>query len=228
MCELGAATSRCRVWLIDLDTSVGAARSAYLPAADRARLSKIVDTRERRRRRMAYSALRYLLGAWLGPRARAAHIRRASSGAPGLVGIPAIFSLSHTGRYGLVALARQGKLGVDLEVARSLAMPVGRRTQLAAAATTLGRRPLDPARDADLLQAWTRLEALAKATGDGIGSTLTALGVRAKADPVPAASPPSRGHYFVVTDLRLPAGLYGAVAHSTRPGLQSSPARLRR
>lgn len=221
--ELGPAAAGCRVWLIDLDRSPHA-RTLFLPASDRVRIRAIKDARERRRRQATYATLRHLLGAWIGPRAYTAPILRTRSGAPSLHGIPAAFSLSHSGRYGLVALAPRGRLGVDLEVARALSMPAARRTQLAAAATAVGPRALDPALDADVLQAWTRLEALAKATGEGIGRTLTALGVRARAaSPAPAAPPSPYGH-FVVTDLRLPAGMCGAVARDAHPCAHASPA----
>lgn len=227
MHELRTAASGCRIWLVDLDASPRAAQSARLPACDRARLTAIGNATERSRRRAAYAALRSLLGACFGPRARTAPIRRLPGGAPRLSGIRAVFSLSHSGRYALVALARQGMLGVDLEAARALAMPAARRTQIAAAATGVGSHALDPSRDADVLQAWTRLEALAKATGAGIGSTLTALGVRAHAEP-PAVASPARYPHIRIVDLQLPEGLYGAIALDARPHMQASPAALRR
>lgn len=227
MHELRSAASGCRVWLIDLDASSRTAQSARLPASDRARLTAVGNATERRRRRAAYAALRFLLGDCFGPRARTASIHRLPGGAPHLIGIRAVFSLSHSGRYALVALARQGMLGVDLEGTRTLAIPAARRTQLAMAATTVGSHALDPSRDADVLQAWTRLESLAKATGAGIGSTLTALGVRAHAEP-PVVAAPIRYPHIRIVDLQLPEGLYGAIALDARPRMQASPAALQR
>ena len=78
--------------------------------------------------------------------------------------------------------------------------------------------------DADtqaFLQAWSRLEAFAKARGGGIGSLLTDLGVRGGDAQSPTKTPTrieATGRRLAtdagmqVRDLALPSGLYGAVA----------------
>ena len=92
-----------------------------------------------------------------------------------------------------------------------------------------------PAGDADsdaaVLQAWCRLEAYAKARGQGIARVLTELGLReargrqlALADIESAARRLVSAVGFAVRDVKLPPGLHGAVAYA---GSGAAP-RLRR
>lgn len=209
--EIISRAPGCRIWLVDLDAARRRA-AGPLPVGDLARLVRIRDPRERKRRRAAYAALRHLVARFAGRPAGSVAILRRGRGAPRLAGAPLVFSLSHSGGFALVALARRGSLGVDLEPARPIEMPAARRAQVAAAASALGPRSLDAASDEDLLQAWTRLEALAKATGDGIGATLMRLGVRAQ--PASQCTPRAEGWVpaIPIHDLRLPHGLKGALA----------------
>jgi 4'-phosphopantetheinyl transferase len=101
---------------------------------------------------------------------------RRGAAAPGRA--PVALSVSTSGPTGIVAVARHGAVGIDIEdfdevpsseafVAR-VATPSERRTL----------DSLDPAqRQRALLGLWTRKEAYLKATGEGIGSRLTSLDV---------------------------------------------------
>jgi hypothetical protein len=96
---------------------------------------------------------------------------------------------------------------------------VRRRAILAAAAGLAGAAVGDGASDAAFLSAWCRLEAVAKATGCGIGRLLTDLGLRGAGRAVPTAMKVAdRAQRFAlradlqVHDLQLPSGLAGAVA----------------
>lgn len=120
------------------------------------------------------------------------------------------FSLAHAGPYALIAISPDGHIGVDLEVTRQINVSTARRERIERAAARLGLDaplPLEP--DARFLQSWVRLEAVAKASGLGIGRILTEAGVIGAAPP----SPQAVGHSQVtVLDLNLPPGCYAALA----------------
>jgi 4'-phosphopantetheinyl transferase len=101
---------------------------------------------------------------------------RRSAAAPGAA--PVAISVSTCGETGIVAVAREGAVGVDVEDLGEV--PVGDRF-VARVATPAERRTLetlDPAeRQRALLVLWTRKEAYLKATGEGIGSRLASLDV---------------------------------------------------
>jgi 4'-phosphopantetheinyl transferase len=167
----------CRVWLVDLaaapdllsrlaienglwDGPASATAAAPLP------------------RDVAHAALRIILAGYVGVAAARRPFRIAAGGKPHLGETSdseaLAFSLSHGATAALVAISRDGPVGVDLETPRSPRIAASRRTALIAAAASLSLAiPLpDDDGDTTLLQAWTRLEALAKATGEGIGAVL--------------------------------------------------------
>jgi phosphopantetheinyl transferase len=122
----------------------------------------------------------------------------------------------------LIALCRKGPVGVDLERPRIVHIGEPRRSQIAAAGAALARRhgdpPISPPEDAELLRAWTRLEAWAKARGSGIGALLTDLGLLGvgshDAAPEAAAERVRRlaaAEDMAVADLSLPGDLVGAL-----------------
>ncbi len=138
----------------------------------------------RRRRRSARIALRLLLHKHAVTAARGGALVVDGGGKPRLgAGGPA-FSVAHSGGLALIALGPREPLGVDLETVRTVQLGPERRLQITAAGLTLARIPVPPAKDgpvgdAALLQAWTCLEAFAKADGRGIGALLTRLGLTA-------------------------------------------------
>ena len=130
-------------------------------------------------------------------------------------GLP-FFSLSHCPGFALVAVDASGAIGVDLEATRSIRMPVDRTRLLLTAASALapGEQELGTS-DRDLLQAWVRLEAFAKADGRGIGRLLTALGiVGARTTDIALSLCSIRASWppFALHDLDVPAGHFAAMA----------------
>ena len=109
---------------------------------------------------------------------RGAEFEIASGGRPSLgKGLPH-FNVSHTANVALIAVCRSSPVGVDIECRRTLLMsPDRRRRIVAAAAGFAGGHAIDPESDVDVLRAWVRLEAVAKARGSGIGVLLTEEGV---------------------------------------------------
>lgn len=167
--------------------------------------------------RTARIALRIVLERWAGPSLRQRSFITEAGGRPRLAdGLPA-FSHAHSGGAALIAVAPQDPIGVDLEALRPLRMSDDRRMRVEQAGQRLAPGvPLSGDETQRCLQAWVRLEAVAKASGSGIGATLTDAGVvgpregRASA-PAPQTAP------LVVRDLLLAEGYFAAVAALTLP-----------
>ena len=178
-----------------------------------------------------------------GAEVRGQRFVRGPGGKPGLpAGGATVFSLSHTDGLALIGVARGGTIGVDLERTRPL------RMSSRAAATRSWpwrRRPRGRSRrqirtsDEALLRAWCRLEAFAKARGEGLSHVLGELGLRnAGGRQLPgkqiaaAARHLARQAGLEIADVKLPRGLYGAVAAAgprlSRPRPRRFPADLSR
>jgi 4'-phosphopantetheinyl transferase len=217
------------LWLVDLETSAPALEALErdvprLSADDRDRASRLSDTREQRRRLAAYMALRVVLERMGGPQTRGQRFIRSAGGKPHLRAGPS-FSLSHTGSLALIGVGPSHTMGVDLEETRSLKMSQRRRAEIIAVGMGLADRPASPrgdaANDTALLQSWCRLEAYAKARGQGIARLLGEIGLRGvpgrqfQPDEIEdTARRLARGAGLSIRDLKMPAGLHGAVAHA--------------
>ena len=173
------------IWSVDLVASVPAltARDAamqVLPDEDRQRFARIADPLQRAERLAAHVALRLLIERARGPRARALPFARLASGKPVLDGHDLDFSLSHIDGFALIALAHGGTatIGIDVERLRPVAIEAARRHAIECAAEHAADAPL-PALGSEhrFQQAWTRLEALAKARGVGMARVLAEIGV---------------------------------------------------
>ena len=225
------------LWLVDLDAAAPALEALErdvprLSADDRERAGRLSDPRERRHRLAAYTALRVVLERWGGAQVRGQRFIRSArrQAAPG------------HGRPGLQLVAYR-RAGADRR------RPVGghrRRSRGEARSGHVAAPPGgDPGRrggargpaagdadsDAAVLQAWCRLEACAKARGQGVARLLSELGLRetrgrqlALADIEGAARRLVREAGLAVRDVKLPPGLHGAVAYA---GSGAAP-RLRR
>ena len=172
------------LWLVDLDTGSRllpemARRYGLVPELPRhaSGESPVVASRE-----VARAALRIVLAGYVGLDAAAAAFVIAPGGKPTLghrSGQLAVdFSLAHCDTAAMIAISHEGPVGVDLEAPRSVRIAEHRRAMLLEAAASLA--PRDPLPDgpgeARFLQAWVRLEALAKLTGEGLGALLGRLG----------------------------------------------------
>jgi 4'-phosphopantetheinyl transferase len=213
------------LWLVDLEAAAPALEALErdlprLSGDDRARALRPNDVRERRHRLAAYTGLRIVLERVGGAEVRGQRFVRG----PGT----AAFSLSHTDGLALIGVARGGTIGVDLERTRTLRMSSRRREEILAVAAGLAAVPVgDPTSDDALLRAWCRLEAFAKARGEGLSHVLGELGLRnaggrqlACKQIAAAARHLARQAGLGIADVSLPRGLYGAVAAA---GLGRSP-----
>lgn len=218
------------LWLVDLHKSGEAlealeASSPRLPSDVRTRLAVIKDERTRHERRRAHIALRVLLERRLGPSMRGTPFIIAASGKPALAIDGVSFSLAHTKGLALIGIGDRAPLGVDLELMRPVHMPDARRAPIEMEAIALAAgAPLgeaDP--DARFLRAWVRIEAVAKALGQGVGPILERLRPgRDSAGPLaelPGQSAAERG-LIVAHDVAATEGVFAAVA---LPSGQSPP-----
>lgn len=128
-------------------------------------------------------ALRIALERWAGSDVRQSAFEIERGGRPKLVQGWPHFSMSHTGDVAFIAISNHSAIGVDIERSRTLNMSEERRMKLISAAAKLisSRVPKqlphqEKLDDHSVLQAWVQLEAVAKATGFGIGRVLTELG----------------------------------------------------
>ncbi len=167
------------VWLCDLDCPPAPGRGSALAADELARAERIAAARVRARWIAARAELRALLGAYLALEPRELRVGTGPRGKPrleppaGAAGDrakpPLEFSVSHSGGLALLAFARSGAVGVDVERVR------GREIPASLARRALGPRRADrvaalPAaeRECAFLQEWTRREACAKHSGAGV------------------------------------------------------------
>lgn len=177
--------------------------------------------------RAAHIALRIVLERHAGARMAGQAFAIEAGGRPRLVaigrgGAAPHFSLSHAGGYALIAVSDAGPIGVDLEVTRKVTVTPERRQRIETAAALLASaQPFPADDDARFLQAWVRLEAVAKASGLGIGRILTEAGVvgRDKTDvsDIRNTNETCEAAAINVRDLSLQSGCFGAFAGATMP-----------
>lgn len=173
------------------------------------------------RKRIARIALRALLAGHVGVELA----RRPFAIVAGTAGKPQLdamaggklleFSLAHCDSTALIAICNSGVIGVDIEAIRPVRINAERRAMLERAAAALSpSEPLpDGPEDRRFLQAWVRLEALAKATGEGVSALFGRLGVRGHSLLAPRQDDPTASP-MLVRDLRLDGNpsLHAAVA----------------
>lgn len=166
-------------------------------------------------RRTVHLALRLLLARSVGVTAAMQPFESGKTGKPRLPGGPA-FSISHSGERALIALSRQGEVGVDIEAPRNIGMPEHRQEMIrrAGIAAMGGAALAGGTPDAQTLQAWVRLEAIAKYNGDGMGHLLGRLAIIGGAKPEPI-TPATDG--YTLQEIRLYRGYFAAVAGPPAP-----------
>ncbi len=178
----GAARDACEVLLVRLTLTA--------TAADYQQLTELLSVNEqeragrrlpdvRRRAVVSRGQLRQLLGHLLALPPRAVPLATNSHGKPVLTGSHAdsiAFNVSHSGDEGLIAVTRQGPLGIDLEIGKPTQDAAWARRMAGTifAAEEFARWQLLPEhqRAAAILDAWVAKEAVFKAAGTGIGDRL--------------------------------------------------------
>jgi 4'-phosphopantetheinyl transferase len=228
------------LWLVNLAGSAEILRvfesAGCLSGDDVVRLSRIESAIERDNRRRCYVALRCVLERWLGNAITRVALDRTPEGRPSVPGAPVDFSLSHAAHFALIAVSRQGPLGVDIELQHEVDMPMARRAEIVAAAAGFSGTPEgDPSSDVDFLRAWTVVEAYGKARGQGLPQVLSELGLFgakragavARREITKAATALAHAARLQVSPLRFVGPLVGALAAPkglTVPPVRSFPA----
>ena len=134
-------------------------------------------------------------------------------GQPSLPDVPFVFSQSDAGSFLLIGVSSHGRIGVDIEQPREFAMSTARQARVIAAAQRIAGT--DGAEPLSLLQAWTRIEAFAKARGPSLARVLTELGligVTPKTDDSLATGAAPTNSGLQIHDLSLPHGLIASIA----------------
>lgn len=211
------------LWFADL-TVCGPALDAIehatprLSPGDIKKISGSASPAHARERRAAYIALRLLIERHWGPQWRCIDFTLTGTGKPLLPGATGGFSLAHVDCFALIGIVAEGTIGVDLEPARQPIIADERRCRIEDAARVIARcAALPELREPRFLQAWVRLEAVAKADGRGIGRLLTGLGVLGGSMPDTetgrsASHAEEIANRFWVQDLPVPQGCVAAAA----------------
>jgi 4'-phosphopantetheinyl transferase len=184
------------VWLADCEPDVG----GLLTAGDLAGIEAIAVPAARAQAARGRAVLRWVLGECLGLPPTEIALVRTNEGRPYLAGSDWDFSLSQAPGMVVVAVVCGGlRVGVDVERIRRLDRPDTIAARMFAAADRSALAVLSGTeRDVRWFQAWTRLEALAKARGTGIFGAVSGAADGCGGEPSYA-------------ELPLPAGYAGAV-----------------
>ena len=158
------------LYLCDLQNLPSAAQQACLSGVELRKAARFVFERDRRRHLAAHVQLRAHLSAHCGVAPSRLEFTEGAVGKPRLSTPPGrAFNLSHSEDLAVVLIAKQGEVGVDIEMLRSMpdAQALAERNFSRAECDSL--RAVDPAvRDLAFLTGWTRKEACLKAIGSGL------------------------------------------------------------
>jgi 4'-phosphopantetheinyl transferase len=182
------------------------------------RSKRFARATDRRHFVLAHAALRLFLAKCLGAEPAAVRYEYNAHGKPRLSGdLGMTFNLSHSGESGLLAVARDRSVGVDIEHVRDLPDAHAIAETHFSVAEREALRSLPPAEQRTaFFYCWTRKEAVIKALGEGLGRALDSFDV----DIAPASESAlkrfagRRGDEVELTvrDLRSPLGYAAAGA----------------
>lgn len=184
----------CHVWRVDLDQVAaqggGDPSVSPLNEEERARAARFVFERHRRWYTAARTALRGVLGAYLGMEAAAVPIVAPPHERPTLAAEarrranPLDFNLSHSDGLALIAVTRRAPLGVDLELLRPIndALALAERHYLGDEIARVSKAS-GVLRDRAFFTCWTRKEAVLKSTGAGLSVAPVLVPVGATPEP---------------------------------------------
>lgn len=197
---------------LDLPAAEVRALHELLDDSERSRAAALRFEHLRRRFVVAHGRLRQLLGGVLGLPADRVVLSTGPHGKPAVDGVA--FSLSHSGGHGLVAVTRDGQLGVDLE-GTGIEPEASLLGQVLTAAERRAFAELPAAqRAAAFCRVWVRKEAVLKATGVGLSEPMTTFAVPPGDGRVAL---PGSGPDLWVQGVHAPRGYYAALAWSRRP-----------
>ena len=199
------------IWYVGLsvDSRAVARHEHTLSEDERKRAGEFRFQHDATRYVVAHGALREILARYVRREARDLAFSATPSGKPVLVssgaGTGIWFNLAHSADIALLAVSREGEVGIDVErlnpdldlpaIARRCFSP-GELKRLAADPPSLYVE--------NFFTFWTRKEAYVKARGEGLSAPLTEIDV--------SASPALPGGDWVVRDIPVPPDYKGAIA----------------
>lgn len=219
-----------RSFALDVEPEPLAVLRATLSADERDRADRFRFRRDCDRFIAGRGLLRVTLAERLNAEPEALRFGYGPAGKPFLRDHPRMrFNVSGAGGFGLVALAEEIDLGIDLELAESAPMVVEVADRFFAAAELEHLRRLPRAdRPMACLRCWTRKEAYVKAHGEGLRLAVDEFAVSLAPDESAAllwsASPGQTSRWSLV-DLSDPArGIVAALCHDGGSGIDVSVA----
>lgn len=193
--------------------------SEGLDPDERAYAARIADPAAARRWRWAHAAMRRILAGHLGHAPEALWYRRAKWGRPQLIqgpGMPPVldFSLTHSGEWAWLAIARGCSVGIDLEEIKEKLDWRSLVAQVCAPAE-VGHLQACPEglRSLGFHRIWVRKEAVLKAEGVGLGVPCGLPAIETLGEVVQMDSE-GRTKTWWLRDLPAPTGYVGALACS--------------
>lgn len=197
------------IWALSLDLD-GAAlveASRLLTPAEQRRADR--GTPIVRRRRMALrAALRVVVGQTVGCRPADVRLAETAAGRPHLA-VPwggVDISCATAGDFGLVAVARNIRIGIDVETVRAWKADVAAEGWLSPSEVELVRELSPDGRAEGATRAWTRKEAVLKAVGCGLALPPALIDV--------SAGDRSQVGEWIMEQVRVPVGLVATLACS--------------
>ncbi|BAI76025.1 4'-phosphopantetheinyl transferase (plasmid) [Azospirillum sp. B510] len=182
------APGTIRVWFADLAglAAYKGAMRALLSDDERERAGRFLMERLTDRFILRRGLLRLLLGRCTGRDPAGLVFDYGTHGKPSLPGGPA-FNLSDSEDSLAIAVAAEGRIGVDIERLRPIESADGIADRFFHPAERAALRALEPARrDEGFLLAWTRKEAFIKAAGVGLSMPLDQFAVEVTPGAPPA------------------------------------------
>lgn len=211
---------RVCVWRVDVGRVLSASADLWssLSADEQARSARYLQAADRDRFVACRGVLRAVLAAELGLPPEAVLLENDRRGKPRVAAEQdqgdLDFSVSHAGRWGCVAIARGGRVGVDIEwFGRPLRLAGILRKTLTDREMHGYLRTPPAARVPIFLRYWVRKEAIAKATGLGLGLPLDQIEVDPEDADRPLRLPSGMDvRAYHVQEVPMAAGYCGAVA----------------
>jgi 4'-phosphopantetheinyl transferase len=151
---------------------------AILSPTERARADAFVFAPGQARYAVFRGALRQILGQYLNMVPERVALTTGPHGKPQLPGGALHFNLAHSGPGAVLAVARHGPVGVDIETARTADLAERLAPRVMSGVEIAAFDALSPdARPPAFLRAWTCKEAYVKATGEGLSFPLPCITV---------------------------------------------------
>jgi 4'-phosphopantetheinyl transferase len=203
------------LWRVDLGREVNAPPTLVraLAPSELAKAGKFHSALDRNRYVLAHVGLRTILARYLNTTSGDVVFRQGPHGKPELTGGTVRFNMSHPHDLAVIAISRNCPVGVDIE-----RMEAGVDEELTRCLSPNAHRLLralpNVARRRVFFQAWTRMEAYAKARGDGLESqlhTLEAFLATSDAHPSPSIGDGDQRRWWL-HDFSHRRGYAGAVA----------------